>query len=131
MLYMESRKSFEVGGMKKINSLPSVKKYSSNYHLCRVPKIIYSVNKSLPSVKKHSTNTYLYQVPKIIHSTKNYLPSVFILPSVFCMTLGKDLICRCSKKTLGKDSALDKDWVSRSAVMPSSAPNNAFLAWAP
>ena len=94
MLYMESRKSFEVGGMKKINSLPSVKKYSSNYHLCRVPKIIYSVNKSLPSVKKHSTNTYLYRVPKIIHSTKNYLLSVFILPSVFCVTLGKDLICQ-------------------------------------
>jgi len=65
MLYMESRKSFEVGSMKKFNSLPSVKKYSANYHLCRVPKIIHSANKFLPSVKKHSANTYLCWVPKI------------------------------------------------------------------
>ena len=33
-------------------------------------------------------------MPKIVHSAKNCLPNVFILPSVFCGTLGKDLICR-------------------------------------
>jgi len=40
MLYVESRKNFEVESGKKFNSLPSVKKHSANHNLCRVPKII-------------------------------------------------------------------------------------------
>jgi len=92
MLYVESRKFFEVESGKKFNSLPSVKKHSANHNLCRVPKIILDKEIFAECKKIHSANIYLCRVPKIVHSAKNCLPSVFILPSVFCGTLGKDLI---------------------------------------
>ena len=108
MLYMESRTSFEVGSMKKFNSLPSVKKYSANYHLYRVPKIIHSANKFLPSVKKHSANTYLCWVPKI------FVECIYFVECFLCDTRQRSYLPSARNNTLGKGSALGNSKVSRS-----------------
>ena len=81
-----------------------------------MPKIIHSAKNYLPNVKKNTRQTLIFaECQKIIHSAKNCLPCVFILPSVFCMTLGKDLICRVYEKIhSAKGWALSKHRVSRS-----------------
>jgi hypothetical protein len=49
-------------------------------------------------------------VSKIKHSAKIFFAECFILPSVFCVTLGKELLCRVpEKKHSAKNMALGKD----------------------
>jgi hypothetical protein len=37
------------------------------------------------------------------HSAKSFFAECFILPRVFCVALDKELLCRVSEKTLGKE----------------------------
>jgi len=109
MLYMESRKSFEVGGMKKFNSLPSVKKYSANYHLCRVPKITHSVNKSLPGIKK-TLDKHL----SLSSAKNNTLNKKLFAECFLCDTRQRSYLPSARNNTHGKGSALGNSKVSRS-----------------
>ena len=70
MLYVESRKNFEVESGKKFNSLPSVKKHSANSHLCRVLKY-NALGKELFAVCIYFAECFLYDTRQ-----RPYLPSV-------------------------------------------------------
>jgi hypothetical protein len=49
-------------------------------------------------------------VSKIKHSAKSFFAECFILPSVFCVTLGKELLCRVpEKKHSANNMALGKE----------------------
>jgi hypothetical protein len=72
----------------------------------------HSTKSSLPSVvfvtlgkepfakcqKKTLGKETLYRVSKIKHSAKSFFAECFLLPRVFCMALGKELLCRVSEK---------------------------------
>jgi hypothetical protein len=58
---------------------------------------------SLPSVIKTLGKETLCRVSKIKHSTKSVFAECFLLPRVFCVALGKKLLCRVPKKTLDKE----------------------------
>jgi hypothetical protein len=45
----------------------------------------------------------LCRVSKIKHSAKSFFAECFLLPRVFCVALGKELLCRVPEKTLGKE----------------------------
>jgi hypothetical protein len=53
---------------------------------------------SLPSVEKSTQQRVLCRVSKIKHSAKSFFAECFLLPRVFCVTLGKDLVYRVPKK---------------------------------
>jgi hypothetical protein len=58
----------------------------------------------LPSVKKrHSAKKLFAECQKIKHSAKSFFAKCFLLPRVFCVALGKELLAECRKKTLGKE----------------------------
>ena len=80
MLYVESRKKFEVKSGKTFNYLPSVKKHSANHNLCRVPKIIHSAKISLPSAKNSTLGKKLFG-------------ECIYFAECFFGTLDKDLMC--------------------------------------
>jgi hypothetical protein len=44
----------------------------------------------------------LCRVSKIKHSVKSFFAEFFLLTRVFCVALGKELLCRVPKKALGK-----------------------------
>ena len=83
MLYVESRKIFEVESGKKFNSLPSVKKHSANHNLCQVPKIIHSAKKSLPSVKKYTQQTFIFAECQKYYTRQRTVCRVYLFCRVF------------------------------------------------
>jgi hypothetical protein len=78
---------------------------------------------SLPSVgKKHSAKSSLLSVVFVTlgkepfvecqkrHSAKSFFTECFLLPRVFCVALGKELLCRVpEKKHSAKNMTIDKE----------------------
>ena len=80
MLYVKSRKNFEVRRQKKFITL-SCAKIKHTAKLCRVLQKNTRQNISLPCAKKSTQQTMT-------------LPCALILPCVFLSTLGKIYVCR-------------------------------------
>jgi hypothetical protein len=74
----------------------------------------------LPSAEKKALDKEaLCRVSKIKHSTKNFFAECFLLPRVFCLTLGKELFCRVPEKTLGKTFGTRQNiWHSAKSRIP-------------
>jgi hypothetical protein len=64
--------------------------------LCRVLYLWHLAKSSLPSVKKHLA--IFAECQKIKHSAKSFFAECFLLPRVFCVALGKELLCRVPEK---------------------------------
>jgi hypothetical protein len=61
------------------------------------------------SKKKTLGKETLCRVSKIKHSAKSFFAECFLLPRVFCVALGKELLCRVPEKTLGKEYGTRKE----------------------
>ena len=64
--------------------------------LCLVLEKKHSAKSSLPSVVfvTLGKEPFAAECQKIKHSAKSFFAECFLLPSVFCMKLGKELLCR-------------------------------------
>jgi hypothetical protein len=66
--------------------------------------------------QRASCKETLGRVSKIKHSAKRFFDEYFLLPSFFCVSLGKELLCRVlEKKQLAKYLTLGKELNSGSA----------------
>jgi hypothetical protein len=67
--------------------------------LFRVSKIKQSANTFLPSVKNKTLGKETHcRVSKIKHSAKSFFAECLFLQRVFCLALGKELLCRVPEK---------------------------------
>jgi hypothetical protein len=64
---------------------------------------------SLRSIEKSTRQRALCRVSKIKHSAKSFFAECFLLPRVFCVALGKELLCRVPKKYSAKYLVLGKE----------------------
>jgi hypothetical protein len=103
-------------------SLPSVgKKHSTKSSL---PSVVFvTLDKELfaecqKNIRQKKT---LCRVSKIKHSAKSFFAECFLLPRVFCVALGKELLCQVpDKKHSAKNLALGKELNSGSVYRVAS-----------
>jgi hypothetical protein len=77
-----------------------------------LPSVVFVTLGKEPFVecqKKTLGKETLCRVSKIKHSAKSFFAECFLLSRIFCVALGKELICRVPKKHSAKNMALGKD----------------------